>query len=145
MNILKKKISSELGEQLYALEKEVFTRDFDLPSRSLQEFNEFFSKSDFLVSQDGDKIVGFMAFEKDNQSIEIKIIAILVSNQRKGIGQALLKEIFTENQGKLIYLTVHPKNSSAIAFYLKCGFDIARRIENCYGDGQPRLRLEKQL
>lgn len=145
MNILKKKISSELGDKLYTLEKEVFIRDFDLPSRSLQEFNEYFNKCDFLVAKESDKIIGFVAFETENHSVEIKIIAVLLSYQRNGIGQALIKEVFTQNQGKLGYLTVHPENSSAIAFYLKSGFEIVRRIENCYGDGQPRLRLEKQL
>lgn len=145
MTLIKTHITPELANKLFLLEKETFIRDYDLPARSAKEVSEFLKKSEIFLEQQQDKVVGFIAFDKEPFATEIKLVAVKPSAQKKGIGRSLLKAVEDENVGSLIYLTVHPKNSVAISFYLKAGFVIALWIDNCYGDGQPRLRLEKLL
>ena len=52
----------------------------------------------------------------------------------------LLKEI----GNKKIVLTVHPQNNAALRIYLKLGFVIISWKDNYFGDGEPRLYLEKE-
>lgn len=144
MNIIKTNISAELAKRIYLLEKEIFIRDFDLPSRSVEEVCEFLSNSEIFLYQQQNNIAGLIAFDKKQLTTEIKLVAVKPSLQKTGIGKSLLKAVQDQNVGSLIYLTVHPKNSVAISFYLKGGFVITDWIDNCYGDGQPRLKLEKQ-
>jgi ribosomal protein S18 acetylase RimI-like enzyme len=145
MSLIKTHISAELANQLFLLEKETFVREFDLPARSTEEVNEFLQNSEIFLEQRQDAVVGFIAFDQEQVSTEIKLVVVQPSAQKTGIGTSLLHAVLAENVGSLIYLTVHPRNSVAISFYLKAGFSIACWIDNCYGDGQPRLRLEKQL
>jgi ribosomal protein S18 acetylase RimI-like enzyme len=136
--------SIEIAPALFELEKKVFTRPFDLPSRSIDEFNSFLSKSTFIFAKDSEHIVGFLAFDREeDQSIELKLIVVDQNVQGKGYGKQLLQTLEKIHKETRIHLTVHPDNAQGIGFYLKNGFQIKKRIENCYGDGQPRLVLEK--
>ena len=62
--------------------------------------------------------------------------------QRQGLAKQALGKLFEELKGyELVDLVVHPENSSALNLYKSFGFVVKERIENYYGDGEPRLRM----
>lgn len=137
-------LTPTLIERLFELERRVFNRPFDLVSRSVEEFTTYNGKSTFILASDGGETLGFLGFSLETDaSIELKIIAIEADKQGQGHGRKLLHTLETAHPGKKIFLTVHPNNTQGIVFYLKHGFHIRKWIENYYGDGQPRLVLEK--
>ena len=54
-----------------------------------------------------------------------------------------MKKLLELVKGNQVYMITHPKNIAAIILYLKNGFEIASWKENCYGDGEPRLILQR--
>jgi ribosomal protein S18 acetylase RimI-like enzyme len=106
----------------------------------LKDSNVFFIKL-------GDALIGTASFksEKDD-SAYLDGLTLLVRYRGSGFGAEAMDLIMEKIKGfKKATIRVHPKNSSALILYLKAGFSIIRWEENHYGDGQPRLFLEKIL
>ncbi len=141
MKIVKVDATKE-AEALFNLDNKAFHRDFDLPPRNIQEQIDYLQGSDVYILYDNDVPVGFFAFKKENDGIEVKVIVVIPEKQGKGYGKAMMKKLFELTNGKIIHLVTHPKNTSAIVYYLKSGFEIYGWKDNYYGDGEPRLLLK---
>lgn len=137
--------TNEASHSLFDLEKKTMTRHFDLVSRNVEELLSFLKQSVIYASYEGNKMVGFMAYEKNDDKLELKLIVVSPEYQSRGIGSELLNYCFKENKGLNISLTAHPDNVNGIIFYLRNGFNITKWKDNCYGDGQPRLILSKRI
>jgi ribosomal protein S18 acetylase RimI-like enzyme len=37
----------------------------------------------------------------------------------------------------------HPENAGALRLYMSLGFKVESRIEDCFGDGEPRLVMAR--
>jgi ribosomal-protein-alanine N-acetyltransferase len=75
-------------------------------------------------------------------------IAVLPEHQRKGIGEALLKEAMTRmkaHKAKEVYLEVRVTNEPAIGLYQKLGFDTQRTIRGYYADGEDAAVMNCKL
>lgn len=131
------------AKTLLELDNKAFHRDFDLPSRNIQEQIDYLQGSDVYVLYDEDEPVGFFAFKKVNDGIEVKAIVVTPEKQGKGHGKAMMKYLLEVTAGNTLHLVTHPKNSSAITYYLKSGFEIYGWKDNYYGDGEPRLLLKR--
>jgi len=77
-------------------------------------------------------------------SVRLETVVLYPKYRNKGLGaQAILLLLKKIKNFKRVDLTVHPHNSQAIILYLSLGFTIESWIDNCYGDGEPRLMLFK--
>lgn len=129
---------------LFALDNKAFHRDFDLPSRNVAEQIDYLQGSDVYMLYDEDEPVGFLAFKKENNGIEVNAIVVTPEKQGKGYGKAMMKHLLELTAGNTLHLVTHPKNISAIIYYLKSGFEIYGWKDNYYGDGEPRLLLKRK-
>ncbi|MDP1722448.1 MAG: GNAT family N-acetyltransferase [Candidatus Gottesmanbacteria bacterium] len=142
MKILKVDFKKE-AKVLFALNNKAFYREFDLPSRSVQEQEYYLQGSDVYILYDVHIPVGFFSLKKTGVGIELESIVIVPEKQRKGFGKAMMNKILELTKGNTVHLATHPRNTGAIIFYLKFGFEIYGWKDNCYGDGQPRLLLRR--
>ncbi|MCP4221628.1 MAG: GNAT family N-acetyltransferase [bacterium] len=105
----------------------------------------------FKVAETTDgKFVGFTIGHLDYQTKTGWIMALgVVKEFRKhGVGESLTRVVLQEMQkreARRIKLTVHPENLSAIGLYKRLGFLPVEEIADYFGDGEPRLIMEKSL
>ncbi len=114
-----------------------------------KEVRDSFRKSNVFFIKSGEELIGTVSFdpEKDG-TVYLANLAILPEHKGKGLGTEamdLLMEKVEDLGFKKATLRVHPKNTPALLIYLKSGFEIVRWEENSYGDGEPRLFLEKNI
>ncbi|KKT72744.1 MAG: hypothetical protein UW69_C0082G0003 [Microgenomates group bacterium GW2011_GWA2_44_7] len=132
------------GSLLNDLDNKIFTRDFDIPSMSVQEEVEYLKDCQTFIYFEDNNPVGFYCYSQDNDGLVIlKGVGVIPGHQNKGVGRKLMDNFLSRIEGKKSSLVVHPKNSGAIILYLKCGYKINGWKENYYGDDQPRLLLER--
>ncbi len=116
------------------------------PASTTQEeaLNELTRSKVYFIKREG-QIVGNIGYEmKAEDSAEITGLMVDPRYQNQGIGREALTAILDELKGiKRIELVTHPENESAISLYQSLGFHIESRIEDYYGDGQPRFVLTK--
>ena len=98
----------------------------------------------YFIKKEG-HIVGNIGYEiKAEDSAEITGLMIDPRYQNQGIGREALIAILDELKGiRRIDLVTHPENEPALALYQSLGFHIESRVEDYYGDGEPRLVLVK--
>lgn len=144
MKIVKVDILKE-ANTLFALDNKAFHRVFDLPSRNIAEQKDYLQGSDVYILYDGDEPTGFFAYKKENDGFEVKAIVVTPEKQGKGHGKAMMKYLLDLTEGNTLYLFTHPKNTVAITYYLKSGFEICGWKNNYYGDGEPRILLKRKV
>jgi len=75
-------------------------------------------------------------------------VAVLPQCQRKGIGQALMKEAMLGMRmykAKECYLEVRISNTPAINLYKKLGFEVSRTVHGYYADGEDAAVMTRKL
>ncbi len=103
----------------------------------------------FVVAENRRKeIIGYSLGHLDAETRTGWVMALAVKDTYRGRGVGLeltshLLERFKERSANLIKLTVHPENRSAITLYRKLGFRAAETEDNYFGNGEPRLVMEK--
>lgn len=92
-----------------------------------------------------DHVVGNISYEMNAEDhAEITGLMVDPHYQGQGIGREALTAILDKLKGvKRIDLVTHPENEQALPLYQSLGFHIESRVEDYYGDGQPRLILVK--
>ncbi len=131
------------GQELFEIDNAAFTRDFDLKARSVKEEADYLKNSEVYIAQQADKAIGLIGYEMKQDFVEIMSLAVIPEYQMKGIAKHLLSEVLNKVKEVEVRLVTHPRNTPAIIFYLKSGFEIYGWKDNYYGDGQPRLLLRK--
>jgi len=139
--VIEKVDLKEVGQDLFLIDNAAFNRDFDLKARSVAEEVDYLKNSEIYMAYETKRAIGFVAFEKRKDAIEVMSLAVIPEYQKKGIGKSLLGHALDKLAGRKIHLVTHPRNTPAIILYLKLGFEICGLKENYYGDGQPRLLL----
>lgn len=130
-------------DQLISLEKSVSGSKLYMPLLTRVEWEEALKKNQaFFIECDG-AIVGKIFYEmKTVDHAYIDGFAVAPAFQRKGIGRQAM-EMLLKNLGEMprIDPVTHPENARAIKLYESLGFKIESRIENYFGDGEPRVRM----
>jgi ribosomal-protein-alanine N-acetyltransferase len=75
-------------------------------------------------------------------------IAVLPEYQRKGIGEALMRETMVamrQYKAKDCYLEVRVSNSQAINMYKKLNFETLRTVHGYYADGEDAAIMTRKL
>ena len=103
----------------------------------------------FLVAASDDEIVGYAVGEievrRGSLAGHVMNLAVEGSRRRRGVGQALLKELearLTDKGVVLIFLEVRESNHSAQSLYLKNGYSITGTLPDYYR-GEDGLVMEK--
>ncbi len=101
------------------------------------------SKSKTYLAYDGNKVIGFGAYEKKNNIVEITALTVLAKYRNKQVGSLILDKIISDLGSVPVEVKTHPDNP-AVNFYQKFGFVKDRIIENYENLGQPRLILKRK-
>jgi ribosomal protein S18 acetylase RimI-like enzyme len=146
MHITIEQVSLEhSAEIIFGLVKSTFVRTFDPPTKDVDVVKRYLSDCVVYLVKDGDTPIGYFGFHLEStSSVELKSIALLPSYQNKGIGRQMLATLFDATRGRKIWLVVHPQNSHAIMTYLKNDFTILNWKQDFFGDGEPRLVMERK-
>lgn len=133
---------NKYSQILYDIELASFNRVFDLTSRSEDELVHYMVGSHIFIGFENTVPVGAIVYKVQGSEIEITLLAVLPTHQRKGYAKQLLNHVLALQSNKKVWLVTHPKNSAGIITYLKSGFVIKMFKDNYYGDGEPRIMLE---
>jgi len=145
MNIVKVN-PIKFAQVVFDIVKQSFNRSFDSCPKSVDEVIEYIRDSEVYMLEDKGSYVGYFVLKKEKNNIfELKSIAVPDKYQGKGYGSLLMKKVLDLTKGHGVHFVTHPKNISGLFLYLKNGFEITGWIDNYYGDGQPRLKLEKVI
>lgn len=131
------------GRLLLEIDNKVFNREFDNPSRDDEEEINYLKGSEVYIAYENRAPIGFFAYKVEGNDAEVKTMAVLPEWQGKGVGREMMRKLFDLTLGKHLKLVTHPKNSQALIFYLKSGFRVCGWTDNYFGDGEPRLSLER--
>ena len=109
------------------------------------EWHETLSKNTIYLIEKDNKIVGNISYELKNPAhAHIDGLAIMPLFQGQGIARQAMQLVLEELKAvQKIDLVTHPENTRAIKLYESLGFKVESRIENYFGDGEPRIKLVK--
>lgn len=144
MNVTVKKASLiESLDILFNLEQDIFTESYHLRSPDKKIFLDWIRKSKIYLAYDGDKIIGFGAYEMKKHSAEITTLGVRKDYRNKKIGALIINKILSDLGSLPVELKTHPDNP-AVNFYQKFGFKKGEIIQNYENLGQPRLILKRK-
>lgn len=101
---------------------------------------EFRTSKVFFIKYKQD-IVGNLSYEiREPDEIYLSGILILESFRGLGIAKRVLTDLLRNYPNYNFTLVTHPLNT-ALFLYQNLGFVMLERMENYFGDGEPRVRL----
>ena len=126
-------------EQTIAVPR-LYSTPLDLPG-AIKEI----SKNDYYFIKRGERIVGIAAYTKrDDGSCYISNMAVGPEYRGQGIARASMVFLLEKcSDSWRVDLVTHPENFRSIPLYESFGFVKESRIENFYGDGEPRIIMAK--
>ena len=92
----------------------------------------------FLVAETSARLAGYIITSIGEGKAELVSIAVSPAFRRRGIGKLLLNQTLARLERRDIgawWLMVRTTNESAIRFYRRFGFVLARLVKNYYEDG----------
>jgi ribosomal protein S18 acetylase RimI-like enzyme len=111
------------------------------PIIDINELKKYFSKSVIYKVLFSNRLVGYCAYELNDDEAEITALLVLKEFRNKGVGKIMMNKMLDDLKSiKKIKVITSPKNIFALRIYQKNGFVIKERIEN-YWKGEPRLIL----
>jgi ribosomal protein S18 acetylase RimI-like enzyme len=132
--------------QIYEIVKKAFNRPYDKCPTNVQEVIDYIRDSEVYILRNNAVLVGYFVLKKESENtMELKSIAVSEEHQGKGYGLILMNKVLELTKGNRVHFVTHPKNTSGLFLYLKNGFEITGWIDDYLGDGEPRLRLEKEV
>lgn len=101
-----------------------------------------------LVCKEDNKMLGFLIFSPIKPEAHLLSIAVIETQQYKGIGSLLLKSMISQCKAmgiNQVFLEVRASNERAIGFYQKYGFKKDAIRENYYSGDIPEDALLMSL
>lgn len=101
-----------------------------------------------LVCKEDNKMLGFLIFSPIKPEAHLLSIAVIETQQYKGIGSLLLKSMISQCKAmgiNQVFLEVRASNEKAIGFYQKYGFKKDAIRENYYSGNIPEDALLMSL
>ena len=101
-----------------------------------------------LVCKEDNKMLGFLIFSPIKPEAHLLSIAVIETQQSKGMGSLLLKSMISQCKAmgiNQVFLEVRISNEKAIGFYQKYGFKKDAIRENYYSGDMPEDALLMSL
>ena len=117
-------------------------------SRSALEDRLIKPNTEFIVADNGTKILGIAFAEQEKKIVQLHQLYVDPDFQGQGVGKQLLQEIyFCFDSAETIQLEVDPQNTGAIEFYKACDFTQTGETQNCGKEdsGIPALVFSRSL
>lgn len=94
----------------------------------------------YFIRENG-RIVGSIEYQVQTpKRAYISGLVIHPDFQGHGLGKAAMAMVLEELKTiPALHLVTHPDNTRAVELYESFGFTIGKRLENHYGDGEPRI------
>ncbi len=128
---------------MISLEQGVSGSKLYSPMLTKEEWLESLARNKtYFIEVDG-AIVGEISYEiKSPDHAYLDGLVVNPSFQGRGIARKVVEILLEELKGfREIDLVTHPENVKAVKLYESLGFKIESRVENYFGDGEPRIRL----
>lgn len=111
---------------------------------SEKEIQEWIDNDVIYFIKKDDTVVGSISYEIKNENhVYISGLVIRPEYQRQGMASRAIRLLLAElREFKKFSLVVHPDNP-AFKVYEAFGFKTESRVENYFGDGEPRLVMIK--
>jgi ribosomal protein S18 acetylase RimI-like enzyme len=113
---------------------------------TVEDEKELLKDSEIFFICQGKTIVGYASYDK--KTGEINGLIVLPDYRSQGIGTMAIAELLKNQKAhelQTAWLVTHPENNGSLIVYLSNGFKIVGFLDNHFGDGEPRLKLEKTL
>jgi [ribosomal protein S18]-alanine N-acetyltransferase len=109
----------------------------------LQEFSE----NEVYLVRKGEQLVGSVEFQmKDPDTAYISGLIVHPDFQGTRVAYEAVQLLMERLQGvKRIELVTHPENRKILSMSEKMGFKVVQRLENHFGDGEPRVLLVREI
>jgi len=121
----------------------------EIPADAYAWFAEAIVKGDIYVALDGDEIVGAIATRRRDADIELALIGVSPTRQKRGIASfmiARVAEIARAEGLRTLSLTTAEMMEDRIRLYRKHDFEIVRRGPPEHGkDAHMRVHMERIL
>lgn len=143
MRFALKQATVEDVDALIAFEQRVADPKLYGPALDIAGATEQIEKNTFYFIKVGDSIVGTAAYQvRTDKTVYICNVAVDPIYRRRGIAREVMRRILQRcREAARVELVAHPENERALRLYSSLGFVVERRIENYFGDGEPRLVL----
>ena len=111
---------------------------------SKKEIKDWISSENVFLIEEGNDIVGSISYEvKNEKEVYISGLIIQTEFQKKGFAKKAIRILLDGlNKYTQVSLAVHPDNP-ALKLYESLDFVVMSRIEDYFGDGEPRLLMKK--
>ncbi|MDQ5958178.1 MAG: hypothetical protein QG665_529 [Patescibacteria group bacterium] len=142
-DITLEKATIDDAEAYIALEKSLGeTKTYATITEKDEAIEEINKNNIFFIKNEGE-VVGHIAYEmKESGHAYISSLVITPKYQGRGLAKQALRQVLEKLKDiEKIDLITHPENIKALAIYKSFGFQMGDRIENYFGDGEPRIKL----
>lgn len=128
---------------LIGLERSVAGSHIYSPMLEAHEWEEELARAKVFLVEKNSMVVGNVSYEQmPDASVYISGLVIDPQFQGRGLARRALREVLEQlREAKEVWLVTHPENAPAINLYQSLGFVAQERIENYYGDGEPRVKM----
>lgn len=124
MRIAIKKVNIEAhAPLLLQLYNRIFVENYHTQISDIKTLLKNYKHCSALIAYEKKMPVGLLIYEDKGSFIQLWEFGLLPEYQHKGIGQHFMKA-FLKDIKKELQLITNPRNSPAIIFYLKQGFEI---------------------
>ena len=127
--------------QIMQIEKESFGID-RWDEMEFMKWYEIFPEGFLVAENETGEVSSYIICDKEGY---IHSIAVKGSEQRKGIGKALIHEETRITGADELYLHVRVSNEKAIWFYENLGFQKLQVFSGVYEDGEDAIYMKLQL
>ncbi|MEK9159473.1 MAG: GNAT family N-acetyltransferase [Patescibacteria group bacterium] len=145
MDIEFKKITIDDWELARSLE-EGAASDMFAPCDGEEGYKKYIGESQVYAIINGNKAIGTISYKnQDDGAVLVNGLTVMPEYRGQGIASLAMNKLLDEIGNKNCSLVVHPGNTPAILIYLHFDFCITGWKDNYFGDGEPRLYLQRKV
>ena len=132
-------------DMIVAFETEVMDKKlYGKPLDHTAATSEIETNAYYLHLSEGRVVATGSIRRREDGSAYLSNIAVHPNVRRTGLARAMLNHLLSLSDGATsIDLAVHPENQAARALYVSQGFTPTHTHENFFGDGEPRLVMQR--
>jgi ribosomal protein S18 acetylase RimI-like enzyme len=148
MKITLSPVSPNDIDLLLELEQEASSKYYHAYTKKA-DIQNYIDNSNIFLVKNSNEVLGSISYEdKGSGKAYFDGLITRKSQRGKGVASNAMERLFKllrNKSFKSISLLTHPHNSPALRLYLKIGFVLQSWVDNPFGDGEPRVKLEKKF